>query len=236
MPATTSSPCAFRRNSPYSSCSPVDGLRVKQTPVARVVAHVAEHHLHDVDRRAQVVGDVVLAAVGARARRVPRREHGVDRPRQLLAGILRELLAGLLAVDLAGTRPPARAGRRPTGRRRRPRRGPASSAPARPRTGGRRRPPPRRRTSARTGGRSRSANRSSPPASASPCTDSSFRPRFRIVSIMPGIETTAPDRTDTSSGSLRVAQPLAGALLERRQVRVRSRRPGRPGGRPSFAR
>ena len=58
---------------------------------------------------------------------------------------------------------------------------------------------------------------------------------------MPGIETTAPDRTDTSSGSLRVAQPLADALLERRQVLaqlvvqavrvaavVRAGTPGRP--------
>ena len=36
MPATTSSPWAFRRYSPYSSGSPVDGLRVKATPVAGV--------------------------------------------------------------------------------------------------------------------------------------------------------------------------------------------------------
>ncbi len=33
MPATTSSPCAFIRNSPYSFFSPVEGLRVKATPV-----------------------------------------------------------------------------------------------------------------------------------------------------------------------------------------------------------
>ncbi len=36
MPATTSSPCALIRNSPYSFFSPVDGLRVKATPVAEV--------------------------------------------------------------------------------------------------------------------------------------------------------------------------------------------------------
>ena len=36
MPATTSSPCALMRNSPYSFFSPVDGLRVKATPVAEV--------------------------------------------------------------------------------------------------------------------------------------------------------------------------------------------------------
>ena len=66
----------------------------------RVVAHVAEHHLHDVHGGAQVVGDVVLAAVGAGPRRVPRGEHRVDRPLQLRSGILRELLAGLLPEDL----------------------------------------------------------------------------------------------------------------------------------------
>ena len=36
MPATTSSPCALMRNSPYSFLSPVEGLRVKATPVADV--------------------------------------------------------------------------------------------------------------------------------------------------------------------------------------------------------
>ena len=33
MPATTSSPCAFGRNSPYSPRSPLPGLREKSTPV-----------------------------------------------------------------------------------------------------------------------------------------------------------------------------------------------------------
>ena len=34
-----------------------------------------------------------------------------------------------------------------------------------------------------------------------PATASSFRPRFRMVSIMPGIEAREPERTETSSGS-----------------------------------
>ena len=33
MPATTSSPCALTRSSPHSPGSPVDGSRVKATPV-----------------------------------------------------------------------------------------------------------------------------------------------------------------------------------------------------------
>ena len=36
---------------------------------------------------------------------------------------------------------------------------------------------------------------------ASPSAASSFSPRFRIVSIIPGIDTAAPERTETSSGS-----------------------------------
>ena len=35
----------------------------------------------------------------------------------------------------------------------------------------------------------------------SPSTDSSFSPRFRTVSSIPGIDSRAPLRTDTSSGS-----------------------------------
>ena len=36
------------------------------------------------------------------------------------------------------------------------------------------------------------------------------------MSIIPGIETAAPERTETSNGSVRIAEPLAGALLEAR--------------------
>ena len=36
---------------------------------------------------------------------------------------------------------------------------------------------------------------------AKPTTASSFRPRFKMVSIMPGMEARAPERTDSSSGS-----------------------------------
>jgi hypothetical protein len=39
-----------------------------------------------------------------------------------------------------------------------------------------------------------------PVDAARPSTATSFSPRFRIVSIIPGIETAAPERTDTSSG------------------------------------
>ena len=45
------------------------------------------------------------------------------------------------------------------------------------------------------------AKRALPVARARPATASSFRPRLRIVSIIPGIEIAAPERTETSSGS-----------------------------------
>ncbi len=48
--------------------------------------------------------------------------------------------------------------------------------------------------------RASSANRSSPASSARPRVVSSLRPRLRTVSIMPGIENLAPERTLTSSG------------------------------------
>jgi hypothetical protein len=41
----------------------------------------------------------------------------------------------------------------------------------------------------------------SPDAAARPSTVSSLRPRLRTVSIIPGMETRAPERTETSSGS-----------------------------------
>ena len=44
------------------------------------------------------------------------------------------------------------------------------------------------------------ANLSLPVFSVSPTTDSSLSPRFRIVSIIPGIDATAPDLTETNKG------------------------------------
>ena len=43
---------------------------------------------------------------------------------------------------------------------------------------------------------------------------------LRTVSIIPGIENFAPERTDTSSGSSGVAERAAHPLLERREVLV----------------
>ena len=63
---------------------------------AGVVAHVAEDHGHDVDRGAQVVGDLLVVAIVAGALAEPAREDGLDGQVELLVGVLRELGAGLV--------------------------------------------------------------------------------------------------------------------------------------------
>ena len=73
---------------------------------------VPEHHLHHVDGRADVVGDLVGAPVDLRPRRVPRVEHGTVGAAQLLTGILGEAGADLLLVDPLERARSARAGRR----------------------------------------------------------------------------------------------------------------------------
>ena len=67
---------------------------------AGAVAGVAEHHHLDVDRGADVIGDVVDAAVLDRTRVHPRPEYRVPRHRQLDARVLRKLPLRLLLDDL----------------------------------------------------------------------------------------------------------------------------------------
>ena len=99
-PATTSSPWAFGRYSPYSTFSP--GRRVAREGHAgrAVVAEVAEDHALHVDRGAEVVGDPVVPPVGRARVVVPAAEHRGDRRPQLLARVLRERLARRLAHDV----------------------------------------------------------------------------------------------------------------------------------------
>ena len=75
------------------------GVASERHARARVVALVAEDHLDDVDRRSQVIRDLVRAAVDLRARRVPGVEDRANRARELLPRVLRERLARALRVD-----------------------------------------------------------------------------------------------------------------------------------------
>ena len=95
MPATTSSPWALTRKSPYGLFSPVAALRVKPTPVPRVVVAVAEHHRLHVDRGAEVVADALADAVGDGPGAVPAdRNTASIAPRSCSRRVLRERLAG----------------------------------------------------------------------------------------------------------------------------------------------
>ena len=67
---------------------------------AAVVAHVAEHHGHDVHGGPEVVADLVLPPVVHGPLAVPRAEHRLDGLLELLARVLREVLAGLVPDDL----------------------------------------------------------------------------------------------------------------------------------------
>ena len=69
-----------------------------------------------------------------------------------------------------------------------------------------------------------SAKRVLPVRSARPFIVSSFRPRLRIVSIMPGIDARAPERTLTRSGALGIAEAHAELLLDARERLVDRRR------------
>ena len=75
------------------------GIARESDAGAGLVALVAEDHLHDVDRRAELVRNVIRAAVDLGARRVPRVEDGSYRTRELVARILRKVAIGLLPVD-----------------------------------------------------------------------------------------------------------------------------------------
>ena len=82
--------------------APLAGRRVAREADPRPgrVPLVAEHHLDDVHGGAEVVRDVVRAAIDTRARRLPRVEHGAGGASQLLAGVRRERRADLALVEL----------------------------------------------------------------------------------------------------------------------------------------
>ena len=77
------------------------GVRVagERDAGARVVAHVAVDHRHDVDRGAEVVGDLLVVAVVDGALAEPAGEDGLDGEVELLVRIAREVAAGVLADD-----------------------------------------------------------------------------------------------------------------------------------------
>ena len=192
------------------------GVRVagEGDPGAGVVAHVAEHHGHDVDGRAQVVGDLLVLAVVVGPLAEPAREDGLDGQVELRVRIGRELGARVLADD-----PLELAGHLGQGGRVEVGVGmgaagvlgrveglvEALAVDTRARSA---------RTSGRSGGRRPSRSGALPVSAMSPSRVCSLSPRLRTVSIMPGIENLAPERTDTSERVGGIAEALAGLPLD----------------------
>ncbi len=168
----------------------------------RRLALVAEHHLDDVRSGAEIVRNPVGAAVDLSPRRVPGVEDRPDCVQQLRVRVARELVARRLAVDAleapdqlaqpvlaqlevaAGSLLVLETCQLPLE---------AMAIDAVDDLAVH-----LEETPVGVQGESRVAGR---PARA-PRPSSTFRPRLRIVSIIPGIEIAAPERTETSSGSL----------------------------------
>ena len=220
--------CRRRRPRPARSAGsrrrrpgcPDAGSRVKATPVPESMPQVAEDHRADVDRGAQVAGDPLLPAVEHRALGVPGVEDRARPPgpaaRAGPAGSRARrarattLLVGRrrAAAQVVGVEVEVVGGALRSLELRR----------ARPRTARRRCRARSCRTSGSAGGRSPRRTARCRPARRGRATDSSLSPMLRTVSIIPGIENFAPERTDTSSGSSASPSCLPIVLLERLEV------------------
>ena len=207
------------------------GIAGERDAGARLVVPVAEHHRLDVHRGAEVVGDVLALAVGDRSCAVPRAEHRLHRRLQLGARVLRERSAGELpdrALVVAAQPLPCR-GAELVRRPRRPRRAWPGRAPRRRAPGpGRGRP---WRTSRAVGRRSSRRTGRRPRCGRGPSRCGRSDPGSSTVSIIPGMENFAPERTETNSGSS--GSPRVRPIATSSRDRWRSSSASSPVGQPS---
>src|SRR5262249_22658267 len=152
---------------------------------------------------APVARDVVEPPVGHCPRVLPRAEDGADGPPELVPGVFREgdaLASPDLGLELAHQLLEVIGGRVGRSRAWRASALPAAGCCGRIGAFAPHRRRSRRATSITKRGRGGSGSRAErrPAASrARPSATASLRPRLRTVSIMPGIETRAPERTET---------------------------------------
>ena len=92
-------PARSASNSPYSTSSPVYGLRVNATPVPESSPMIAKDHRADVDGRAEIVGNLVQAAIINRAASHPRAKDRFDRELELLVGVLGKFFTDFVLVQ-----------------------------------------------------------------------------------------------------------------------------------------
>ena len=220
MPATTSSPCALIRYSPNRRLPPSPGSRVKTTPVAlslpmlpntiattltavpSAMSAVMPSSLRYTTARSPIqLPNTARTAIsscrwGSDGNRLPEcfshiRLNSETIPRSVAASRLPSLLAPVRRFAASSTLS-----------------NPESSTP---------------NTTLPNSWTNRlyesHANRSLPLALARPLTVRSFMPRLSIVSIMPGIDMAAPDRTDTSRGLSGESQPLPVSFSSRATAR-----------------
>ena len=198
---------------------------------AGTVVAVAEDHGLDVHGRAEIVGDAFVVAVGDGPGTVPGGEDRFDGPAELGVGILGEGGAGARARRWScRSRPGSGAARWGCRRRRWCRPVPW------PPPGGRRTRPRRcrgrcGRTWPRSAGRSRRRNARRRSAWPDPRPTRRSDPRFKTVSIMPGMENLAPERTLTSSGS--ALSPRERPIFFSSRVRALATSSERPSGQPA---
>lgn len=183
---------------PVEALLPGGGVAGEAHPGARVLPQVAEDHGLDHHRRAQVLGDAVDAAVGPGPGVLPAPEYGLNGSLELGPGVqgeggaagpeVAEVAVGELLQVLG---PKGRVRPHPLSALR------AESIPSK--TSG---PSPKTTSPymARSLRRLSQAKRGLPVARARASTPSRVRPRLRTVSIIPGMETGAPLRTETRRG------------------------------------
>lgn len=97
-PATTSSPCALIRYSPYSFLSPA-GVAREGHAAARVLTHVAEDHRLDIDGGPQIVVDLVQIAVDDGPVVVPRAKHRLNGQKKLPRHVFRKIFFDFLTIQ-----------------------------------------------------------------------------------------------------------------------------------------
>ena len=198
VPATTSSPCAFKRKSPVGPLSPVAGSRVKTTPLPEASSRLPKTIAWTVQAVPRLSG--IPSCLRYSTARSPNQESntaatdarscskGSDGNRLSDCSSTRRLRSVSRSAMASAGRSTSRAT---------PARSTADATTA-PRSWSR-----PSTTLAKDCTRRRcesTANRSSV-AAASPAAVSSLSPRFRTVSIIPGMDTAAPDLTLTRRGS-----------------------------------
>ena len=229
VPATTSSPCALTRYSPNSLRDPSPGSRVNTTPVALSRPMLPNTMATTLTAVPSATSGVIPSFSRYTTARSP-----IQLPNTARTAIS-SCASGLEGNGLPACRLHMALNLATTPRRVPASRSPSLSAPARsfaaPRTASNfsSSTPNTTLPNSWTNRLYEShANRSSPLALARPSTVRSLRPRLSMVSIMPGIETAAPDLTETRRGSAAEFHPRPVSLSRRDTARRTSR--SAPGG------